>query len=65
MTSHGIGYMCKIKVKMTKTLYFSILQDGVMKTIEWYRFNSSHIISMIVMLNIIQNYRAMVVNAKS
>jgi hypothetical protein len=39
MTSSGMGYMCKIEGKMTQTLYLSILQDWVMKTIEWYHFN--------------------------
>jgi hypothetical protein len=34
MTSHGMGYMCKIEGKMTQALYLSILRVGVMKTIE-------------------------------
>ena len=34
MTSGGMGYMCKIKGKMTPTLYLSIPQDGVRKIIE-------------------------------
>ena len=44
MTSRGMGYMHKIKGKMTQAIYLSILQDEVMKTIEWYRFNPSHVI---------------------
>ena len=44
MTSHGMGYMRKIKGKMTQALYLSILQDEVMKTIEWYYFNPSCVI---------------------
>ena len=44
MTSCGMGYMCKIKGEMTQVLYLSILQDGGMKTIEWYRFNPSRVI---------------------
>jgi hypothetical protein len=37
----GMGYMCKIEGEMTQALYLSILQDGVMKTIEWYCVNPS------------------------
>jgi hypothetical protein len=44
MTSCGMHYMCKIEGKMTQTMYISILQDGFMKTIEWYRFKPSCII---------------------
>ena len=44
MTCRGMGYMCKIEGKMTQALYLSILQDEVMKTIEWYHFNSSCVI---------------------
>jgi hypothetical protein len=41
MTSRGMGYMCNIQGKMTQGLYLSILQDEVMKTIEWHCFNPS------------------------
>ena len=41
MTSRGMGYMHKIERKMKQTLYLSILQDEVMKTIERYCFISS------------------------
>ena len=44
MTSHGMGYMCKIEGKMTQALYLSILRVGVMKTIERYRLNPSRVI---------------------
>ena len=44
MTSRGMDYMCKIKRKMTHALYLSTSQDGVMKTIELYRFNPSCVI---------------------
>ena len=45
MTSRGMGCMCKIKGKMTQdAMYLSILQDEVMKTIEWYCFNHSCVI---------------------
>ena len=44
MTSHVIWFMCKIEKKMTQALHLSILQDGVTKTIEWYRFSPSHVI---------------------
>ena len=43
MTSHSVSYMCKIEEKMTQALYLRILQDGVMKRIEWYHFNPSHV----------------------
>ena len=35
MTSCAMDYKCKIKGKLTQTLYPSILQDGVIKTIGW------------------------------
>ena len=44
MTSCGMGSHVQDRGKMTQALYFSILQDEVMKTIEWYRFNLSHVI---------------------
>jgi hypothetical protein len=44
MTSCGMGYMCNIEGKMTQGLYLSILQDEVMKTIEWHCFNPSWVI---------------------
>ena len=44
MTFHGISYMCKIEEKMTQAMHLSILQDGGMKTIEWYRFNPFRVI---------------------
>ena len=34
MASRGMGHMGKIEGKMTHAMYLSILQDGVMKTIE-------------------------------
>ena len=39
MTSHGMGYICNVEGNTTQDLYLSILQDEVMKIIEWYRFN--------------------------
>ena len=44
MTSHGKGYICKIERKMTQAFYLIILQNGVMKTIEWYHFDHSRVI---------------------
>ena len=44
MSSHGMGYMCKIKEKMKQDLYLRILQDELMDTIKLYHFNSFHII---------------------
>ena len=38
VTSCGMGSVCKIEEKVTQALYLSILQDGVMKTIEWLCF---------------------------
>jgi hypothetical protein len=38
------GYMCKIEGKPTQGLCLSILQDGVIKTIKWYRFNPSRVV---------------------
>ena len=44
MTSRGLDLMHKIEGKMTQALYVSILQDEVMKKIEWYHFNPSLVI---------------------
>lgn len=38
-------YMCKIEEKITQALYLSILQYGVMETIEWYLLNPSCVVS--------------------
>ena len=44
----GLGcemcYKSKIKGKMTQVLNLSILEDGVMKIIEWYCFKPSRVI---------------------
>ena len=44
MTACDMGYVCKIKGKVTQALYLSILQDGVVKTIERSCFNLSRVI---------------------
>ena len=44
MTPRAMGYMCKTVGKMTQALYLSILQDGVMMTIEWYYVNPNRVI---------------------
>jgi hypothetical protein len=38
------SFLFKIEGIMAQTQYLSILQDGVVKTIEWDRFNPSHVI---------------------
>jgi hypothetical protein len=55
VTSSVMGYMCKIEGKITQALYLSILQDGVMKIIEWYRFNPCVIFQYNNILNILPN----------
>jgi hypothetical protein len=53
-----VAYMCKIEGKTTKTLYLSIPQDEVMKTIELNGTISTLPVSyfnMIMILNILQN----------
>ena len=57
MTSRGMSCMHKIEGEMTQGMYLSILQDRVMKRIEWYRFNPSLVIyfSMIMILNMFHN----------
>jgi hypothetical protein len=55
MTPHGIGYMCKIEMKMTQALYLIILVclsckqlNGTISTLVSY-------FSMIMIPNILQN----------
>jgi hypothetical protein len=56
MTSHGVGYMCKIEMKMTQALYLIILVclsckqlNGTVSTLLVSYFN------MIMIPNILQN----------
>ena len=67
MTSQGMGYMCKVEETMIQALYLSILQYGVMKTIERYRCNPplvifqhdnnpKHTMKLIMMWVSMQNY---------
>jgi hypothetical protein len=44
ITWHGVGYMCKIDGNMDQHLYKAILEDDLMKSIEFYRMNKSKII---------------------
>lgn len=44
INSRGMGYMCNIDREDDTSFVFSILEDGVMKTIEWHHFNSSRIV---------------------
>ena len=56
MTSHGMGYMCKIEGKMTKALYATFFKMG-----SWNQLNDvvstflMSYFSMTVILNILQN----------
>jgi transposase len=44
MTYEGIGYMCRIEGTMDKELYKTILEDDLLGTIDYYGFDSSHVI---------------------
>lgn len=44
MTSNGVGYACKIDNILDQHLYKDILQDDLMKTIEFYDLDPSKII---------------------
>jgi transposase len=44
MTWYGTGYMCKIEGRMDQHLYKSILEDELMKTIEYYQLDPSRCI---------------------
>ena len=57
MNLRGMGYMSKIKGKMTRTLYLSLLQDGTVSTL------LMPYSSLIIILNILQNYSSMQCNA--
>ncbi len=44
MAWQGVGYMCKIDGNMDQHLYKTILEDDLMKTIDFYDLDSSKII---------------------
>ena len=44
MTPQGVGYMCKIDGRMDAELYTSILQDGFLKTVEFYELDRADLI---------------------
>ena len=44
MTYEGIGNMCHIEGTMDKELYKAILEDDLLGTIDYYGFDSSHVI---------------------
>ena len=44
MTAEGPGYMCKIDGTMDQNLYGTILQDDLMKTMEFYRLDAQRVI---------------------
>jgi len=44
MTWHGPGYMCKLDGTVNQELYLTILQDELLKTIEYYEMEASQVI---------------------
>ena len=44
MTAQGVGFMCKIDSIMDQYLYRSILEDELLKTIEFYELEPKHVI---------------------
>jgi transposase len=44
MTAQGPGFMCNIGGKMDQEYYKSILEDELMRTIEWYKLNPKKVI---------------------
>ena len=44
MTQHEVGYAAKIDGKMNGDLYFQILKDELLNTIQYHGFNPSNII---------------------
>ncbi len=44
MTYEGIGNMCRIEGTMDKELYKAILEDDLLGTIDYYGFDSEHVI---------------------
>src|SRR5215470_6613827 len=44
MTAHGTGFMCKIEGTMDQHLYKQILEDELLRTIEWYDMNIEQLI---------------------
>lgn len=44
MTHMGVGFMCKIEGNMDQHLYKSILEDDLMKTIEYYQLDEEKLI---------------------
>lgn len=44
ITSHGVGYACKIEGNLDGHLYKSILRDELMQTIKYYKLDKSKVI---------------------
>src|SRR4051812_47931837 len=44
MTADGPGYLCKIEGNMDQTLCKQILEDDLLKTIDWYGFQAKKVI---------------------
>jgi transposase len=44
MTAYGVGFMCKITGNMNQHVYKSILEDELLRSIEWYSLDKEHAI---------------------
>jgi transposase len=44
MTSEGVGFLCRIADTMDQHLYKSILEDELLRTIEWYSMDTDKVI---------------------
>jgi len=44
MTTYGPEFMCKIEGTMDQHLYKSILEDDLLKTIEWYEMDAEKVV---------------------
>ena len=44
MTYEGVGYTCKINNKMNAKLYYSILSDELIQSIEYYNLDKEKLI---------------------
>jgi transposase len=44
MTAEGVGFLCRIVDKMDQHLYKSILEDELLRTIEWYGLNPDKVV---------------------
>ena len=44
MTAHGVGFMCKFEGKMDQHMYKQILEDDLLRTIEWHGMDIESVI---------------------